>query len=673
MCSAPMQRLFGQRELQSFALVLILLVTLPTSSSAQQLQPSALQQIQTLMAEKASRTPAQRKLDSHLLMAVKKRRGDALFQAVPRLRSSVRIDRDGRVEVDIRAMVNGPLLAHITGLGGILVNSIPRYNAIRARLPLDQLEPLAAHPDVQSIRIAAQFMTNKVNTSEGDTAHQADQARTTFGVDGTGVTVGVLSDGVDALAALQASGDLPMLTVLSGQAGSGSEGTAMLEIVHDLAPGADLLFATAFGGEAQFAQNILDLHTAGADVIVDDVFYFTEGAFQDDIIADAINQVTAGGVFYFSSAGNSGNLNDGTAGVWEGDFVSIAAPDVIEDQTGLVRPAHDFGGGTNANTITMDSPSFFTLKWSDPLGGASNDYDLYLLSSDLSSVEASSLNIQDGNDDPFESIDSRTFNDTGLVLVIIKFSGDGRYLHLNANRGRFSIATAGQTSGHNSALDAFGVAAVDVATADNNGVAGVFDAGDNASVETFSSDGPRRIFFESDGTPITPGDFSSTGGEVRHKPDIAAADRVSTATPGFNPFAGTSAAAPHAAAIAALIAELSNLTPSGMKRVFAASALDIEAAGMDRDSGYGIIDAVTTVGTTTPNTPPTCYVNDLSLSGIPNSGPQTFRACQSITAEQGQFDDLTLHAHNGSPGQVRLGPGFASNGPLKIHTIAPLP
>ena len=57
--------------------------------------------------------------------------------------------------------------------------------------------------------------------------------------------------------------------------------------------------------------------------------------------------------------------------------------------------------------------------------------------------------------------------------------------------------------------------------------------------ERFTSDGPRRMFFEADGTPITPGDFSATGGEVRHKPDFTAADGVRTSVDGFDPFFGT--------------------------------------------------------------------------------------------------------------------------------------
>ena len=87
----------------------------------------------------------------------------------------------------------------------------------------------------------------------------------------------MLSDGVDSLAASIATGELPAdVEVLPGQAGDGDEGTAMLEIVHDLAPGAQLGFATAFTSDASFADNIRALRAAGCDVIVDDVLYFNE-------------------------------------------------------------------------------------------------------------------------------------------------------------------------------------------------------------------------------------------------------------------------------------------------------------------------------------------------------------------------------------------------------------
>src|SRR5262249_19645962 len=112
---------------------------------------------------------------------------------------------------------------------------------------------------------------NVVNVSEGDKTHKALNGRQAFGFNGTGIKVGVLSDGVSNLAAAQATGDLGPVTVLAGQTGSGDEGTAMLEIVHDLAPGAQLFFATAFNGITSFAQNIRDLRTAGCDIIVDDV------------------------------------------------------------------------------------------------------------------------------------------------------------------------------------------------------------------------------------------------------------------------------------------------------------------------------------------------------------------------------------------------------------------
>ena len=113
--------------------------------------------------------------------------------------------------------------------------------------------------------------------------------------------------------------------------------------------------------------------------------------------------------------------------------------------------------------------------------------------------------------------------------------------------------------------------------------------------EVFSSDGPRRIFYVPTGAPITPGNFlfGTNGGTTLLKPDVAAADGVSTKTPGFLPFFGTSAAATHAAAIAALIksARQTN-TNAQILNAMKQTALDIRAAGLDRDAGYGIVMAL---------------------------------------------------------------------------------
>src|SRR5262249_15815374 len=112
--------------------------------------------------------------------------------------------------------------------------------------------------------------------------------------------------------------------------------------------------------------------------------------------------------------------------------------------------------------------------------------------------------------------------------------------------------------------------------------------------EPFSSDGPRRIFYFADGTPITPGNFlfGTGGGLLLVKPDIAAADGVSTRTPRFSPFFGTSAAAPPAGAMGALVKSAKpSATGGDIYNAMTSTALDIRAPGIDRDSGYGIVMA----------------------------------------------------------------------------------
>src|SRR6185436_19281592 len=101
------------------------------------------------------------------------------------------------------------------------------------------------------------------------------------------------------------------------------------------------------------------------------------------------------------------------------------------------------------------------------------------------------------------------------------------------------------------------------------------------------------------------------GGSVRNQPEIAAADGVKTTVPGFNPFFGTSAAAPHAAAIAALVKSYNpGLTPSQIRFSLTNTAIDIEAPGMGQDSGWGII---TPFGALSSQAPPHLVLIDSNL------------------------------------------------------------
>jgi hypothetical protein len=557
------------------------------AAASRKIKPSALAQIAALLAEKARRTPAQKKLDSHLLFAVKLARGEALPGGVDVRRpvqAMVKPDAQGRAVVEIRAQVDDGLLAALRRLGAEVLASRPEAGEVRARLALGSLEAAAALPGVRFIRPPLRPRHNAGPDTDGDAAHAAGATRTALGIDGTGVTVGVLSDGVDSLAAEQMAGNLPGgVTVLSGQGGSGDEGTAMLEVINTLAPGAQLVFATGDASQASMAANITALQAAGCQVIVDDVTWEDEAAFQDGPIGRAIDKATAAGALYFTAAGDNGNLDSGTSGTWEGDFVDsgMTIP-AVDDVEGGPTPVHSFGA--NDYDTLAAATGDVTLKWSDPIGGSADDYDLFALSSDLSTVEEFSDNTQNGTQDPLEAIDPQP---SGEVLVVVKFGGAARYLRLDTNGGRLAAATAGAAYGHSANADAVSVGAVGVATA----AGGAFTGGAANPIEAGSSDGPRRIFYTPSGAPITPGNFlaGTGGGTVLPKVDVAAADCVTTGLAAFNPFCGTSAAAPHAAAIAALALSLPAHPSAAQVRVaMEVSALDIMAAGLDDDSGHGI-------------------------------------------------------------------------------------
>jgi hypothetical protein len=237
----------------------------------------------------------------------------------------VRISLDGKVP-------GASFLQALRSTAGIEVaGSDLNYRAgvIEAYVPTNALRNLARKAGVLAIVPSSPMVTNVgAATSQGLVQHRVDRIE---GVDGKGITVGVMSDSFDTApgdiraADDVATGDLPgpgnpfgntepVVVFEDWVPGATDEGRAMAQIVHDLAPKARLGFATANGTELNMADNIRSL--AGlpggskaipgfkADVIVDDIVYYTEPFFQDGIIAQAVDEVAAAGVHYFSSAGN---------------------------------------------------------------------------------------------------------------------------------------------------------------------------------------------------------------------------------------------------------------------------------------------------------------------------------------------------------------------------------
>ena len=610
--------------------------------------PVARNQLQALAAEKEARTPAQRKIDSGLLLAIDAARVAPRFPELLSLQRPLP-DADDLLTVDIDLFDGariGQVLAALKLARAEVLFASARFRSLRARVHPLELETLAAAPNVRFVAAQREFATNKATTSQGDLTHQAALVRANLGYTGNGQKLCALSDGVNSLAARQATGDLPAgVEVLPGQAGSGDEGTAMLEILHDLAPGARLGFAAVVTA-AGFAQNILDLADpaqGGCTVIVDDVGFFDESPFQDGIIAQAVNAVTAAGVSYFSSAANSGNLDSATSGTWEGDF------DATNNLASPLLPGHilhEFNPATGSNPA-LSAATRAHLHWAEPAGVAATDYDLYVLDSALGSVLASSTTTQDGTQDAYEYvINAGGSFPAGSRLVVAKKTGAGtRMLNVQWYRGRLTYATAGATRGHSAAANAFGVAATPAASpfgVSPPNPTGPYPLPFNTAnkVELFSSDGPRRIFFDGAGNLLPgapPGNFTVTGGVVRDKPDVTAADGVATSAPGFNPFFGTSAAAPHAAAAAALLRQaFPAWTMAQLRTALTGAAIDIHAPGWDRDSGAGIVMPLASLQAAGAPAIPALVLESLAAAEVHGNG-----SGQADAGEDWRFD-ITL-------------------------------
>ncbi len=222
-------------------------------------------------------------------------------------------------------------LSQMEGVRSVFLGLKPHTNGGIKTDPSDKggYNPQAG-PSVNFAMLGTKFLQG-VTQHRVDKINQFYNASAPVNYDGTGITVGVLSDSFASSAAAANTNvnnfDLPgaagnpvntqPVVVLQDAPGNSDEGRGMCEIVYKMAPKAKLGFATAFTGEVEFANNIRALsgqfpavpHTQvgfAATVICDDVSYGGEPVFADGgVVGNGIDDVAAVGVSYFSSAANS--------------------------------------------------------------------------------------------------------------------------------------------------------------------------------------------------------------------------------------------------------------------------------------------------------------------------------------------------------------------------------
>ncbi|MEM7772028.1 MAG: S8 family serine peptidase [Cyanobacteria bacterium P01_A01_bin.37] len=454
--------------------------------------------------------------------------------------------------------------------------------------------------------------------TEGDRAMRSDHARFNHNLDGTGIRIGIISDSFNAFGNSSddvANGDLPgnsnpnqyrqPVQVLQDDPQGIDEGRAMAQIIHDVAPGAELLFY-APTSVPDFAQGIDALVEAGADIIVDDLGFSDQPFFQDGPVSQAVARAAQRNVTYVSAVGNYGHASYESPFRPSGQRFSVG---------GVTYDAHDFDPSLATDvfqniTLPSEGDLDIVFNWSEPFrsfnlgAGATSDIDLFLMAQprfpqsrqDQALVDIS----RDDNigNDPIEflSVFNQSFRDSDYYLVIgkrqdsqntddpqlikwIDFEDVGSvYEYVN----EFPNQSANSTVyGHPNAEDTIAVGAVRFSRTPAFG-------SETIQPRTFTSLGGTPILFDTQGNALrTP--------LIRDKPQLIGPDGVSTSVADFESFPGTSAAAPHLAAVAALILERAggsgSLSPDEIRDILQTSTLEVGAPGFDQTSGTGFIQA----------------------------------------------------------------------------------
>ena len=425
----------------------------------------------------------------------------------------------------------------------------------------------------------------KLAAAQGDRALGGGLARSQFNVTGAGIQVGILSDSFNVrggYAADIASGALPagIAVLREGTSSGGDEGRAMAQLVHQVAPGADLMFYTAFRGEADFGAGIKALAAAGCDVIVDDVTYLSEPFFQDGgIVQSAVASVVAQGVSYFTSASNQGS------NFYQQGFAGLSAK---VGGLGGTYKAHNFGTAAlpstmQSLTIATGRTSTIDLQWDQPFASigtghaAGNSLGLVLYNA-AGKIVASALTNRTGGD-PVQILrftNTTTSTDFRLAIVtnggatapnLFKYIVYGQGTVINDAKAGIG---SGTVIGHEMQAGANSVGAIAASSAPS--------IGGNGRIEAFSSVGPGKVIFDAKGN-------RHTDSVTARKVDFVAPDGIATSV--YNPFYGTSAAAPNAAAVAALMLDANaTLTPAQVTAILAKSAIKVTGAAGGIGAGF---------------------------------------------------------------------------------------
>jgi len=496
----------------------------------------------------------------------------------PRLATQLKVhitSANGDPLVMIRLAEGTDFAAALPGLAAagfrLQTHSSINPSLIEGFLPLNATRAVAAQPAVKAMHSVQRPVTHAGSVQSQAVAFEKADLAQARGLDGSGIRLGVLSDSFDTCTACSThaaddvkTGDLPVVTVVQDFPDGTDEGRAMLQLVHDIAPGASLLFATADNGELSFSENILALRELfHSDILVDDVIYFAEPMYSDGLIAQAVDIVKRDGGAYFSSAGNNG------LEAYEAVYEPISFADAqkmetkgkinlkLEQIPANIRPdtVHNFRNVDGSPSITQTISPFaglnvISFQWDEPfnLGKVLTNYNIYVFDVNGNWMDPNSPNFPgfystDDNtqtDQPFEVVALAPFageihggaNVSDYQIIIGKV-GDGPARHIKyVNINGLAVSQREgkpSTWGHGAARGARSVAAVDW-TIPN-------------FPEDFSSAGPVTIYLDQNGNRLREP-------EIRFKPEIAAADGVSTTF--FGTFFGTSAAAPDAAAVGAL-------------------------------------------------------------------------------------------------------------------------